>query len=282
MFTTLISTAELAERLDDPTLALFDIRHDLASPESWGQNEYDKAHIPGAVFMHLDRDLSAAKNGHNGRHPLPTPEACAARFGRAGIDAGKQVVVYDQGSSSFAARLWWMLRWLGHDAVAVLDGGFAQWTREKRPVTADVTVPAPATFTVRRVTPTVASVGVAASVSRHTLLLVDARAPERFRGEVEPLDPVAGHIPGAVNRPASQNLTADGVFKSAAKLRTEFAALLGGRPHAEVVHHCGSGVTACVNILAMEIAGLPGTRLYPGSWSEWVSDRTRPVTKAQR
>jgi thiosulfate/3-mercaptopyruvate sulfurtransferase len=282
MLNTLISTDELAARLDDPSLALFDLRHDLTSPQAWGESEYRKSHVPRAVFLHLDRDLSTKVSGNNGRHPLPTPEACAALFGRVGIDGTKQVVVYDQASSAFASRLWWMLRWLGHEAVAVLDGGFAKWTREKRPVTPDIVAPVPTTFTVRDVTPTVNSVGVESSVSRHTLLLVDARAPERFRGEVEPMDPVAGHIPGAVNRPASLNLTADGVFKPAAKLRTEFAALLGGRPHADVVNYCGSGVTACANILAMEIAGLHGTRLYPGSWSEWISNPARPVNKAQR
>ena len=282
MLNTLISTDELAARLDDPSLALFDVRHELTSPESWGENEYKASHVPRAIFLHLDRDLSAPKNGHNGRHPLPTPEACAALFSRVGIDASKQVVVYDQGSGSFASRLWWMLRWVGHEAVAVLDGGFAKWTREKRPVTAEVIEPVATRFVVKNVTPTVSSSGVEASLSRHTLLLVDARAPERFRGEVEPIDPVAGHIPGAVNRPASLNLTAGGVFKPAATLRTEFAALLGGRTHADVVHHCGSGVTACANILAMEIAGLHGTRLYPGSWSEWIAKRERPIAKAQR
>jgi thiosulfate/3-mercaptopyruvate sulfurtransferase len=279
MLTTLISTDELAARLDDPSLALFDVRHELTSPDAWGETEYKAGHIPRALFLHLDRDLSAPKNGFNGRHPLPTPEACAALFSRMGIDASKQVVAYDQASGTFASRLWWMLRWVGHEAVAVLDGGFAKWTREKRPVTTEVIAPVPAKFVVKNVTPTVSSAGVEASLSRHTLLLVDARAPERFRGEVEPMDPVAGHIPGAVNRPASLNLAADGVFKSAAKLRTEFAALLGGRSHTDVVHHCGSGVTACANILAMEIAGLHGTRLYPGSWSEWIARPERPIAK---
>jgi thiosulfate/3-mercaptopyruvate sulfurtransferase len=280
MFTTLISTDELAERLSDPSLALFDVRHDLMQPERWGADEYKKAHIPGATFLHLDDDLSSPKNGANGRHPLPTPEACAALFGRVGIDRGKQVIAYDQGTGTFAARLWWMLRWLGHDAVAVLDGGFAKWMREGRVVTSEVTKPEPTTFVVGRVAPTVNSVGVEASLSRHTLLLIDARAAERYRGETEPMDPVAGHIPGAVNRPASLNVTADGVFKTAPRLRSEYQALLGGRPHSDVVHHCGSGVTACHNILAMEIAGLPGTRLYPGSWSEWIANPARPIAKA--
>ena len=280
MYTTLISTDELAERLSDPSLALFDVRHDLMQPERWGADEFQKAHIPGAVFLHIDKDLSGAKNGTNGRHPLPTPEAAAQLFSRVGIDATKQVVVYDQNTGVFASRLWWMLRWLGHEAVAVLDGGFAKWVREGRAVTGEAPEPTPATFVVKNVAPTVNSVGVEASLSRHTLLLVDGRAPERFRGEVEPMDPVAGHIPGAVNRPASLNVTANGVFKPAGSLRAEYQALLGGRPHSDVVHYCGSGVTSCHNILAMQIAGLPGTRIYPGSWSEWISNPARPIAKA--
>jgi len=279
---TLISTDELAERLSEPSLVLIDVRHDLVKAERWGVDEFNQAHIPGAIFLHLDRDLSAPKTGTNGRHPLPTPEAAAAVFGRSGIDASKQVVAYDQNNGVFASRLWWMLRWLGHDAVAVLDGGFAKWMREGRPVTADVVAPRPTSFEVTHVTPTLNSVGVEASLSRHTLLLVDARAAERYRGDVEPMDPVAGHIPGAVNHPASQNIGADGVFKPPAALRADFQALLGGRSPTEVVHQCGSGVTACHNMLAMEIAGLPGTRLYPGSWSEWVSNPLRPVAKSGR
>ena len=280
MYTTLISTDELAERLSDSSLALFDVRHDLMQPERWGADEYQKAHIPGAMFLHIDDDLSGPKNGRNGRHPLPTPEAAAALFGRVGIDASKQVVAYDQSTGVFASRLWWMLRWLGHEAVAVLDGGFGKWTREGRAVTSDTTERKATTFVVKNVAPTVNSAGVEASLSRHTLLLLDARAPERFRGEVEPIDPVAGHIPGAVNRPASLNVTGNGVFKPASSLREEYQALLGGRPHSDVVHYCGSGVTACHNILAMQIAGLTATRLYPGSWSEWISSSARPVAKA--
>ena len=279
-YTTLITTDELADRLSDPSLALFDVRHDLMQAERWGADEYQKAHIPGATFLHIDNDLSGAKNGVNGRHPLPTPETVAALFSRVGIDSTKQVVAYDQNTGVFASRLWWMLRWLGHEAVAVLDGGFAKWSREGRAVTSESSEPSAATFVVKNVSPTVNSVGVESSISRHTLLLVDARAPERFRGEVEPMDPVAGHIPGAVNRPASQNVTANGVFKPAGALRAEYQALLGGRPHSDVVHYCGSGVTACHNILAMQIAGLPSTRLYPGSWSEWISNSARPIAKA--
>jgi thiosulfate/3-mercaptopyruvate sulfurtransferase len=277
VFTTLISTTDLALHLDDGSFAIVDVRHDLAKPETFGESQYRESHIPGARFAHMDRDLSAPKTGKNGRHPLPSPEACAALFGRLGIDAGKQVVAYDSGGGMYAPRLWWMLRWLGHDAVAVLDGGFAKWTREGRPVTADVPAAGTATFAIRGVGRTVPTDEVLASLANRSLTLVDARGADRFRGEVEPFDPVKGHIPGALNRPFTQNLEPDGTFKSPAALRAEFAAIVGGAPASETVHLCGSGVSACVNILAMEIAGLTGTQLYPGSWSEWVADRTRPV-----
>ena len=279
MFTTLISTADLAARLDDTSLVLFDVRHDLGQPDTWGEAEYRRAHLPGARFMHLDRDLAAPKTGTNGRHPLPTPAAAAQVFGRLGIDATKQVVAYDQGPGSYAARLWWMLRWLGHEAAAVLDGGYATWIREGRPVTTDVRAVAPSSFVPRPTAPVVDVTAVAAGRASPAMLLVDARGRERFRGDIEPIDKVAGHIPGAVNRPYTDNLTADGRFKPAGELRAEFAALLGDRVPSVVVHTCGSGVTACHNLLAMEHAGLGGTRLYPGSWSEWSADPARPIAR---
>ncbi len=278
MFNTLITTGELANLTGRADVVVCDVRHDLARPDAWGEAQYRAGHIPGAVFVHLDRDLSAPKTGTNGRHPLPSPEAAAALFGRLGIAVGKQVVAYDQGGGMFAARLWWMLQWLGFDAAAVLDGGYAKWVAEGRAIETDAVAPAPAEFTVERVTPTVNASGVMASLARQRLLLIDARAPERFRGETEPLDPVAGHIPGARNRPYTLNLNADGTFKHPAFLRAEFGALLAGEPHDLVVHQCGSGVTACHNLLAMEIAGISGTRLYPGSWSEWCADPARPVS----
>jgi len=279
MFTTLISTADLAARLSAPDLVVVDVRHDLAQPDTWGEAQYRAGHVPGAVFAHLDRDLSAPRTGRNGRHPLPSPVACAAVFGRLGIGAGTQVVACDQGSGAYASRLWWMLRWLGHDAVAVLDGGFDRWTREDRPVTAEAPSPRAAAFTPRPGAVTVDATALQAGLGRGSMLLIDARAPERFRGDVEPLDPVAGHIPGAVNRPFTQNLGSAGTFKPAAALRAEFEALLAGEPPAKVVHQCGSGVTACHNALAMEIAGLSGARLYPGSWSEWCADPSRSVAR---
>ncbi len=278
-FTTIVSAADLASQLGSPGLVLVDVRHDLAQPDAWGEAQYRAAHIPGAVFAHLDRDLSAAKTGRNGRHPLPSPEAAAAAFGRLGIDAGKQVVAYDQGGGMFASRLWWMLRWLGHERVAVLDGGFDAWVRDGRPVEAAVPAVRAATFVPRPAPIAVDAAFLLARLSDPSLLVLDARAPERFRGDVEPLDPVAGHIPGAVNRPFGRNLGPDGRFKPAEALRAEFAAVLGALPPAAVVHQCGSGVTACHNALAMEIAGLPGARLYPGSWSEWCADPARPVAR---
>jgi thiosulfate/3-mercaptopyruvate sulfurtransferase len=276
MFRTLIGTEDLEGLLGRSDVVICDVRHDLVKP-SWGREQYDAGHVPGAIFVSLDRDLSAAPNGRNGRHPLPTPEHAAATFGRLGIALGKQVVAYDQGGGAYAARLWWMLRWLGFDAVAVLDGGFAKWRADGGAISAEAAEPRAAPFTIARVTPTVDASGVMASLARRALFMLDARAAERFRGESEPFDPVAGHIPGARNRPHAQNLNADGTFKAPAALREEFGAVLNGVAHDLVVHQCGSGITACHNILAMEVAGLEGTRLYPGSWSEWCADPSRPV-----
>ena len=279
MFTTLIGTGDLAARLGDPSVVIVDVRHDLAHPDDWGMTQFRLGHIPGARFAHVDRDLSAAKSGRNGRHPLPDSAACAAVFGRLGIDATKQVVAYDQGNGAYAARLWWMLRFCRHDAVAVLDGGFAQWTREERPVSTATPAVAATKFAPRDVASSIDAKAIAASLAAGSLLLVDARARERFRGDVEPLDPVAGHIPGAINRPFTDNLEADGTFKPAGALAMEFKALTAGREPGSIVHYCGSGVTACHNLLAMDHAGLSGARLYPGSWSEWCSDPGRPVAR---
>ena len=280
-WSTLIDTDALAAHVADPAFVIVDVRHDLANPDDFGDTVYAQSHIPGARYAHVDRDLSARKTGRNGRHPLPSPEAAAALFGRLGIDTSKQVVAYDQGNGMFASRLWWMLRWLGHDSVAVLDGGFAKWQREGKPVSSDIPAVQPATFRPTRVRPTVSATGVAASLPRHALLLLDARAAERYRGDVEPLDPVAGHIPGAINRPYTRNVAADGTFRSARELRAEFDAMLHGRAPDDLVHYCGSGVSACHNVLAMTVAGYPLTRIYPGSWSEWVAEPQRPVSRGR-
>ncbi len=277
-FTTLISTADLARHLDDPVFVIVDCRHNLTDVDA-GERAYRAAHIPGAAFLHLDRDLSGAKTGRNGRHPLPEVSALAATFGRTGIDTIKQVVAYDQNGGMWASRLWWLLHWLGHDAVAVLDGGLDKWIAEGRPQTSELPGPRSATFVPMRPGPAATADEIVRHLNDGSLFVLDARAPERFRGDLEPLDPVAGHIPGAHNRPYGENLTSQGSFKPAALLRSEFEALLGDTPPSAVVHHCGSGVTACHNVLAMSVAALRGSRLYPGSWSEWIADPAKPVAR---
>ncbi|MBM3347812.1 MAG: sulfurtransferase, partial [Betaproteobacteria bacterium] len=253
-------------------------RHELASPGA-GSQAYARSHIPGAQFMHVDHDLSARPDGHNGRHPLPDAEQFAARLSAAGVDASSQVVAYDAAGGMFAARLWWMLRWLGHDRVAVLDGGWGQWQSEQRPTSTAQPVPQPARFVARPRALAVDTPAVLANLRRRERLVLDARSADRFRGENETLDPLGGHIPGAANRPFRDNLDAAGRFKPAAQLRTEFAAALGAHAPDKVIHQCGSGVSACHNLLAMEIAGLQGSLLYPGSWSEWCADPSRPIAK---
>ena len=273
----LLTVEQLAAHLDDPEWKVFDCRHDLQNPE-YGIQAYAKEHIPGAQFMHLDRDLSGTKTGNNGRHPLPAPEWFAQRLGRAGIGPDTQVVAYDNEGGPFAARLWWMLRWLGHERVAVLDGGWAGWRRAKQPTNGDSPSFPATSFPIRLQPMTVDAGYIEERLHSPAMFLVDARSPERFRGEQETLDPVGGHIPGAVNRFYFDNLDDLGLgFKPAAELRREWLELLAGTDPAKVVHQCGSGVTACHNYLAMEIAGLSGCRIYPGSWSEWCSDSSRPV-----
>ena len=278
MYCALISTATLAGHLDDPAFVVVDCRHDLADPHA-GERAYRAGHLPGAVFLHLDRDLSGRKTGRNGRHPLPEVDALAATFGRAGIDASRQVVAYDQNNGVWASRLWWLLHWLGHDAAAVIDGGLDRWRAEGRPVTGVGAAPRSTVFAPKPPAAIASADEIRTHLGSEALLVVDARAPERYRGDVEPLDPVGGHIPGSRNRPYTENLASDGRFKTPQALRTEFEALLRDAPPARVVHQCGSSVTACHNLLAMTIAGLPGSRLYPGSWSEWVADPTRPVAR---
>ena len=273
--TTLVSTADLAAHLGD--WRIFDCRHDLMKPQL-GEAQYREGHIPGAVFASLDRNLSAPKTGKNGRHPLPDPETFAAWVGRQGVKLTDQVVAYDASNGASAARLWWMLRWIGHEAVAVLDGGIAKWTKEGRPTTADV----PRFASVEYPLKLNEDAAVGARMVHRRLgqqLLIDARAPARYRGEREPIDPVAGRIPGASNRFNMENVTAEGTFKSPEELKRAFQQVLGGRAPGDVVNYCGSGVAACHNLLAMEVAGLPGAKLYAGSWSEWIADPARPQEK---
>lgn len=277
-FTALVSTADLERHLLDPDWLIVDCRHDLADTSA-GPRAYAQAHIPGAQFMHVDHDLSTKPNGRNGRHPLPDANAFAEKLSQAGVDATKQVVVYDAAGGMYAARLWWMLRWLGHDAVAVLDGGWTTWTAEGRPTTPAPAKPQPARF-VPRPQPIAVDVNrISQVVKSGGLQIVDARGADRFRGENETMDPVGGHIPGAVNRPFRDNLDGSGRFKNADALKKEFRAVLGDAAPENTVHQCGSGVSACHNLLAMEVAGLPGSLLYPGSWSEWCSDPARPVAR---
>ena len=276
-FTTLVSVADVAAHLHDPGWIVCDCRHDLMNYEA-GRHAYAKSHLPGARFLHLDEDLSGPKTGINGRHPLPHPITFTLRLAALGIDNGKQIVAYDASGGYYAARLWWMLRWVGHAPAAVLDGGWDAWVGAGQPLTADLPVIRPTTFYPRLQRHyAVDAALVATHLNRPEICVVDARSADRFRGENETLDPVGGHIPGAVNRFFKLNLDGQGRFKSDAGLRQEFSALLGARTPESVVHQCGSGVTACHNLLAMEIAGLAGSHLYPGSWSEWCSDRSRPV-----
>jgi thiosulfate/3-mercaptopyruvate sulfurtransferase len=276
-FSTLITVADLAAHVDDPDWIVCDCRHDLAQYDA-GRVAYAKAHIHGARFLHLDEDLSGPKTGVNGRHPLPHPITFTLRLAALGIDNNKQIVAYDSSGGVYASRLWWMLRWIGHGKAAVLDGGFDAWTRAGQPVTDALPAVKPLRYNPNpNMQLAVDTQAVAANLAGKALRVLDARSPDRFRGENETLDPVAGHIPGAVNRFFKNNLGDDGRFKPAAALKQEFATLLNGQTAAGVVHQCGSGVTACHNLLAMEVAGLSGSRLYPGSWSEWVSDRKRPV-----
>lgn len=274
----ILNPAQLAALL--PDAVVFDVRHQLTDAE-WGRNAYAAGHVPGAVHLHLDADLSSPTTGRNGRHPLPDAAAFAARMGALGVSANTQVVVYDQNNGTMAARLWWMLRhWLGHDAVAVLDGGWDAWVAAGLPQSTEVPQRAAARFDARvRAGALVDAATVLANIGTSGFTVVDARAPERYEGRVEPLDPVGGHIPGALNRPCGQNCDAQGRFKSAEQLRGEWSGVLGQRSADAVVHQCGSGVTACHNVLAMELAGLGTARVYPGSWSEWSADSQRPVAK---
>ncbi len=279
MSALLVTTQELADRLGDANTVICDCRHDLMDLEK-GRHAYADGHIPGAYFLHLDEDLSGKKTGKNGRHPLPEVDAFAQKMGSIGIDGAKQVIAYDDAGGPYAARLWWLLRWLGHDQVAILDGGINKWLAEGRVVDRALPSARPTTLVARRIDGMTVDVNsILANLQQPNSIVVDARAPERYRGESEPIDPVAGHIPGALNRVFKNNLNPDGAFKTAATLKEEFAKLLGGKGPSQVINQCGSGVTACHNLLAMEIAGLSGSKLYPGSWSEWCADPARPVAK---
>jgi thiosulfate/3-mercaptopyruvate sulfurtransferase len=278
-FRDLISPTELQARLAEPTLRVVDCRASLQSLTA-GREAYAKSHVPRAVFADLLEDLSGpVVPGRTGRHPLPAVDAFVAKLRRWGISGTHQVVVYDDAAGAFAARLWWMLRWLGHDAVAVLDGGFPAWVGEGWPVTDEVVSVPAGDFAGEPRPELLVSARELATLESTARKVFDARAPERFRGDVEPIDPVAGHIPGAVNLPFAGNLR-DGRFLPPAELRARLAAALDGtRPESAVVY-CGSGVTACHDVLAFARAGLPVPRLYAGSWSEWITDPARPTERS--
>lgn len=281
-YTTLISTQELATQLGNPNWVIFDCRFTLTDPEG-GRGAYAEGHIPGARYVHLDEDLSSPITPGTGRHPLPDPKVLSEKLCRWGVGINRQVVVYDDSFGSMAARMWWLLRWLGHPDVALLDGGYQKWQREKRLIAketpADVhhascpSLPEHSQWSSAQ--------EVIESLSDNKTRLIDARPDRRYTGEYEPLDPVAGHVPGSINWPFEENLDFDGTFLAPEALRENYQALLKGAAPHQVIHMCGSGVTACHNILAMEAAGLSGSRLYPGSWSEWITDPSRPIATGE-
>jgi thiosulfate/3-mercaptopyruvate sulfurtransferase len=276
-FDTLIDPDALAARLGDAALFLVDCRFDLMAPAA-GESSWRQAHVPGSVYAHLERDLSGPATGPGGRHPLPSAADLIRLFSAWGITAGTQVVAYDDAGGFIAGRLWWLLRWMGHDAVAVLNGGYRAWVEAGYPVDASPPQLRPGRFEGSpgglRV---VDARGVSAGLADGSLVLIDVRAPERFAGLTEPLDAVAGHVPGAVNLPLTGNLDRAGRFLPAAALRDRYQALLAGRDAGAVACMCGSGVSACQALLALETAGLGGAALYAGSWSDWISDPARPV-----
>ncbi|CDG85167.1 sulfurtransferase [Janthinobacterium agaricidamnosum] len=279
MHTTLISATELSQHLTDPRWVILDCRHDLMNPAA-GSDAYAAGHLQNAQFASIDHHLSGTKSGPDGvfrgRHPLPERTALIDTLRGWGINDDTQVIAYDAHGGMYAARLWWLLRWIGHAAVAVLDGGLAAWSAEGLPLVTPVASNPHGNIAEKHSLTSTASVAdVVSNLALKTRTVVDARAPDRFRGENESIDPVGGHIPGARNRFFKDNLQADGRFKSAAELKHDFVPLFDS-PHSAIMQ-CGSGVTACHNLLALEIAGLPGAALYPGSWSEWCADPARPV-----
>jgi thiosulfate/3-mercaptopyruvate sulfurtransferase len=278
MHNTIISAQRLLAEYTQAWV-LLDCRFSLEDP-SQGEQQYRAAHLPGAHYMHLDYHLSGVKTGSNGRHPLPDAQRLAVDFGAQGIGPKTQVVTYDDSGGMFAARAWWLLRWLGHEHVAVLDGGLSAWLDAGGKTESSPPARHTQRFALRpKLASSVSASDIEANLETARFTVVDARSPERFRGQNETLDPAGGHIPGALNRFYRDNLGPDGCFKSPERLRQEWQALLGNESSGlNIVHQCGSGVTACVNLLAMEIAGLGGSRLYPGSWSEWCANPAHPIS----
>ena len=280
-FTTLVSTEQLAQQLDDPNWIVFDCRFTLTNTEA-GRSAYRQGHIPGARYVHLDEDMSSAITPASGRHPLPEVQVFADKLSRWGVDSRKQVVVYDDSFGSMAVKMWWLLRWLGHDNVALLNGNWQLWVKHKLPVTTELSKIIPAHFEPHvRSELLVDTEEVDFARRERCSVLIDARSEQRFSGEQEPLDKVAGHIPGALNWVYEENLDFDGTYLPADELKEAYINLMHGLKPQQVIHTCGSGVTACHNMLAMEIAGLHGSKLYAGSWSEWITDPKRPVATGE-
>lgn len=278
-YTTLVSTDTLNQQLNNSNWIIVDCRFSLADTEA-GAKAYRHGHIPNARYAHLDKDLSSAITDFTGRHPLPNFSLLAKKLGDWGITNTSQVVAYDDAGGAFAGRLWWLLKCMGHDKVAVLNGGIKQWQKQGLPVTTTLPTVKPTTFRAYLdESAWLNAVQVQNSLAQKAICLIDARTPERYRGEQEPIDPVAGHIPGALNRAFQLNLNSNGLFLSAEQLREQFKQLIGTSAPEQVVHYCGSGVTACHNLLAMEYAGLTGSKLYAGSWSEWIRNKNRSIAK---
>ncbi len=283
MHTTLIEPAVLAQHTADPDWAVIDCRFDLARPD-WGASAYAQGHVPNALYANLDRDLSSPPTPASGRHPLPSREEFAARLGNWGIDSRVQIVAYDQNNGAYAARLWWLARWAGHAGVAVLNGGFAAWQQAGFPVSQQSGVRQPRQFVPATATGEVVSTSELENLRASRQLetgrtLVDARSADRFAGRNETIDPVGGHVPGAYNYPFTGNLDSQGRFLQPSALRERWTEALRGQDPSTLIAMCGSGVTACHNLLALEIAGLRGAKLYAGSWSEWIRDAARPVAR---
>jgi thiosulfate/3-mercaptopyruvate sulfurtransferase len=277
LWSNLVDASTLLARIEDPDLRLFDCRFSLTDTEA-GQRAYLEGHLPGACYAHLDAHLSSPIGPDTGRHPLPDPSRLAAWLGDCGVSTQTRVVVYDDVGGGFAVRLWWLLRWIGHERAALLDGGLQAWIAAGGELTREISRHAARQLIARPDdSQWIGTEELAADLTAGRLMVIDARAPERFRGDQEPIDRMAGHIPGAVNLPLTDNLDADGRFLPTDRLRERFARSIGDLAPSCVIHSCGSGVNACHNLLAMELAGLHGSRLYPGSWSEWIRSPDRPV-----
>jgi len=281
MFNTLVTTEELAAHIDDPDWLIFDCRFTLTEAGA-GRKNYAQAHIPGAIYVHLEEDLSSAISNTSGRHPLPDADSLSKKLSAWGVDNTKQLIVYDDAFGAIAGRMWWILRWLGHTKIALLEGGLPVWLRDGHATTERLPILTPAIFQPQINTSLVVNTDdVEAMMNDDSYLIIDARSEERFEGVLEPFDKVAGHIPGALNVPYDDNLSVSGGFETQEELYESYSDRVNDLKNENIIHMCGSGVTACHNILAMEHAGLTGSRLYAGSWSEWITNSTRPIATGE-